>query len=64
MAPKNRLSGRPPKYSTVEELQSAIDNYFTDCEGEPLLGQYGEPVIYKGQPVIIGKKPPTVTSVA
>lgn len=28
---KNK-GGRPPKYATVEELQTGIDNYFEDCK--------------------------------
>ena len=64
METKNRLSGRPPKYSTLEELQSAIDDYFVACEGETLQDIDGNPVLYKGHPVVIGAKPPTVTGLA
>lgn len=56
--------GRPPKYSSVDEMQAAIDAYFTECEGKPLLDADGNPVLYKGYPVIVGAKPPTVTGLA
>lgn len=64
MAAKKHLSGRPPKYSCLEELQAAIDAYFISCEGEPLQNADGNPVLYKGHPVVIGAKPPTVTGLA
>lgn len=56
--------GRPPKYSSVEDLQAAIDAYFVDCEGKALKDDDGRPVLYKGRPVIVGEKPPTVTGLA
>lgn len=56
---------RPLKYKTVDELQIAIDKYFKDCEGRPLLGDDGEVIFDKyGNPVIVGAKPPTVTGLA
>lgn len=60
-----RKAGRPPKYKTVEEMQSKIDAYFTACEGTPLLDDDGKAVIDKhGAPVIVGAHPPTVTGLA
>ena len=32
---------RPLKYKTVKELQAAIDAYFQDCQGKPLLDEDG-----------------------
>lgn len=56
---------RPLKYKTVEELQAAIDAYFEDCQGHPLLDDSGGVVTDKyGSPVIIGAHPPTVTGLA
>lgn len=55
---------RPLKYRTVEEMQGAIDAYFDSCEGEVLRDANGEPVISRGIPVMIGKRPPTVTGLA
>lgn len=57
--------GRPPTYKTVKEMQDIIDKYFKSCEGEVLKGEDGEVVLNKyGQPVILGRKPPTVTGLA
>lgn len=56
---------RPLKYKTVEELQAAIDAYFEDCQGHPLVDDKGNAVTDKyGAPVIIGAHPPTVTGLA
>lgn len=56
---------RPLKYKTVDELQTAIDKYFDECEGKPLLNDDGKAVFDKyGNPVVIGERPPTVTGLA
>ncbi len=56
---------RPLKYKTVDELQAAIDQYFKDCEGEPLVDDDGNAITDKhGNPIIVGAKPPTVTGLA
>lgn len=56
---------RPLKYKTVGALQAAIDAYFQDCQGKPLLDEDGTAVTDKyGEPVIIGAHPPTVTGLA
>ena len=56
---------RPLKYKTVAELQAAIDQYFEDCKGKPLLDDDGNAVLTKhGAPIILGAKPPTVTGLA
>lgn len=64
MASGKHPGGRPPKYSSVEDLQAAIDAYFDACKGEVLRDADGRPVLYKGNPVIVGEKPPTVTGLA
>lgn len=57
--------GAPRRYKSVKAMQEAIDRYFEDCEGHPLLDDEGEPVLDKfGQPVIVGAHPPTVTGLA
>lgn len=57
--------GRPPKYETAEQMQTAIDRYFEDCKGEPIIGDDGMPILDKyGQPFIINSHPPTVTGLA
>lgn len=56
---------RPLKYKTVAELEAAIDKYFEDCDGHPLLNNSGEAICDKhGEPIIVGIKPPTVTGLA
>lgn len=55
---------RPLKYKTVDELQAAIDEYFKACEGRPLLDEEGQPILYKGHPIILDARPPTVTGLA
>lgn len=56
---------RPLKYKTVEELQAAIDQYFENCKGEPLVDGEGNAVTDKhGRPIIVGAEPPTVTGLA
>lgn len=56
---------RPLKYKTVEELQAAIDAYFEDCRGKPLVDDKGNAATDKyGEPVIVGAHPPTVTGLA
>lgn len=57
--------GRPPKYATAEQMQAAIDRYFEDCKGEPIIGDDGLPICDKwGKPFIINERPPTVTGLA
>ena len=57
--------GRPPKYATAEQMQAAIDQYFEDCKGEPIIGDDGLPICDKwGKPFIINEHPPTVTGLA
>lgn len=56
---------RPPKYKIVDALQAAIDAYFEDCQGKPLVDDKGNAVTDKyGEPVIVGAHPPTVTGLA
>jgi hypothetical protein len=58
--------GRPLKYKSAAEMQTVIDQYFTDCEGKPLINEEtGEPFLNKyGEPIITGAKPPTITGLA
>ena len=56
---------RPLKYKTVDELQAAIDQYFEDCRGKPLMDDDGNAVTDKyGNPIIVDAKPPTITGLA
>lgn len=57
--------GRPPKYKTKEEIEEKIEKYFKDCEGHPLTDEDGKQIYNKyGYPVIVDKKPLTVTGLA
>lgn len=57
--------GRPPIYKTVNEIEGKIDAYFKECEGEILKDDNGKTVLNKfGNPVVINRKPPTVTGLA
>lgn len=56
---------RPRKYKSVKEMEDAIDTYFEDCKGEPLLDGDGHAVTDKyGVPIIVNAHPPTVTGLA
>lgn len=61
--------GRPPKYKEtneeLEKLEKLIDEYFDECDGKPLLDEDGKAICDKyGYPIIVGKRPPTVTGLA
>ena len=57
--------GRPPKYKDKEEIEEKIEQYFKDCEGHPLTDENGNQIYNKyGYPVIVDKKPLTVTGLA
>lgn len=57
--------GRPPKYKNKEEIEEKIEQYFKDCEGHPLTDKDGKQIYNKyGYPVIVDRKPLTVTGLA
>ena len=61
----SNLGGRPPVYKSKEEIQEKIDKYFSDCEGEVLKDEEGNPILNKyGGVIIMGSKPPTITGLA
>lgn len=63
--PPRKGEGRPRTISDAQEMQERIDKYFKDCEGKPLIGDDGNPVLDKwGNAVILGAKPPTITGLA
>lgn len=65
MAAEKKRSGRPPRFSTREELQAKIDAYFAGCEGKALTDAAGNVCRDKyGCPIIIDAHPPTVTGLA
>ncbi|MDD3337796.1 MAG: terminase small subunit [Lachnospiraceae bacterium] len=57
--------GRPPKYTSKEQIEWIIDEYFDKCDGELLNDESGEPVLDKyGAPIYVGRKPPTSAGLA
>lgn len=57
--------GRPPDYTSAEEMQEKIDAYFDECKGEMLYDEDGEPKTDKyGNIIVVGSKPFTITGLA
>ncbi len=57
--------GRPPMYTTAEEIQEKIDKYFEQCEGTMKTDSEGNVLVDKyGDPVMFGRKPLTITGLA
>lgn len=64
MEEKNK-GGRPPVFTSVEEMQEKIDAYFKECEGKPLTDDEGNAITTKsGMPIIVGERPLTITGLA
>ena len=62
---KGNKGGRPPMFTSKEEMQEKINQYFEDCEGKVLKDDNGEMVLDKyGAPVVVGKRPLTITGLA
>lgn len=57
--------GMTPMYTSVEEIESKIEQYFEDCKGYPLTDNEGNQMFNKfGLPIFIDVHPPTVTGLA
>ena len=56
--------GVEPMYKTVEEMQAKIDAYIAGHTGRQLEDKDGNPMTYKGQPIIVDAYPLTVTGLA
>lgn len=57
--------GQKPRYSSVAEMDKAIEDYFKSCEGKPLCDDEGNALKDKyGRVILFGEKPPTVTGLA
>lgn len=64
MSEKN-LGGRPPMYTSVEEMQKKIDAYFEECDGKILFDPDGNPMRDKnGRIIRDDRKPYTITGLA
>lgn len=58
-------AGRKPKYTKISDMEKAVDDYFHDCEGHPLMDEDGNAITDKyGHAIIVGAHPPTVTGLA
>ena len=56
--------GVAPMYKTVAEMQTKIDAYISGHTGRVLEDKDGNPMTYKGQPIIVDAYPLTVTGLA
>lgn len=62
---EKHAGGRPPKYKSRKEIETKIEAYFAECEGHIAKNENNEPILDKyGQPVVVNKKPPTITGLA
>lgn len=59
-----KKAGRPPKFTSAEEIQGLADQYFKSCEKKQ-FELNGEPCFDKnGKPIFLDAKPPTITGLA
>ena len=57
--------GRPPIFTSVEEMQKLIDKYFEDCDGKVLEDENGNPMRNKdGKIIRDDRRPYTITGLA
>lgn len=57
--------GRPPYFTSAEQMQELIDKYFEECDGKPFLDKDGTPIRNKyGKIIKDDRKPYTVTGLA
>ena len=56
--------GAPPMYKTVADMQAKIDAYIAGHTGRQLEDKDGNPMTYKGQPIMVDAYPLTVTGLA
>lgn len=57
--------GRPPMFTSAEQMQEKIDAYFKECDGKILYDEDGNPVRNKyGKVIKDDRKPYTITGLA
>ena len=62
---EKRPVGRPPMFTSKEEMQKLIDNFFEECDGKPFLDKDGNPVRNKdGKIIRDDRRPYTITGLA
>ena len=63
--PARSGAGRPPYFTSAEQIEGLVDKYFEDCKGTILTDEDGKMMFDKyGQPIILNKRPPTTTGLA
>lgn len=62
---EKRPVGRPPAFTSVEEMEVLIDKYFEDCDGKIVVDKDGNPLRNKdGKIIRDDRRPYTVTGLA
>ena len=58
-------AGRPPMFTSAEQMQKLIDAYFEECDGKVLLDEDGKPMRNKdGRVIRDDRRPYTITGLA
>lgn len=62
---ENRPVGRPPAFTSVEEMEKLIENFFQECDGKIVYDKDGNPVRNKdGKIIRDDRRPYTITGLA
>ena len=65
MSEEKHPGGRPPFFTSAEEMQKLIDAYFNECDGKPFLDKDGNPMRNKdGKIIRDDRRPYTITGLA
>ena len=60
-----RPVGRPPKFTSKEQIEELGEAYLRECMGKPFIMENGEVLMDKyGEVLLVGRHPPTVTGLA
>lgn len=60
-----RSVGRPPKFTSKEQIQELGEAYLRECMGKPFIMDDGSVLRDKyGEVILLGRHPPTVTGLA
>ena len=60
-----RPVGRPPKFTSKEQIQELGEAYLRECMGKPFIMDDGSVLRDKyGEVILLGRHPPTVTGLA
>lgn len=60
-----RTVGRPPKFTSKEQIQELGEAYLRECMGKPFIMDDGSVMLDKyGEVILMGRHPPTVTGLA